>query len=73
MRRDEFFVCVVHLLCFHWYFLFGWLVWFRLVLVSFFLWVLPGNGGASGSGAGLFALGTVEPIKLKLQTHEFEV
>lgn len=38
-----------------------------------FLGALPEDGNASVSGAGLFALGTVGPIKLKLQTHEFEV
>lgn len=44
-----------------------------LFICFFFFLVLPGDRGASGSGADLFVLGTVEPIKLKLQTHEFEV
>lgn len=46
---------------------------FLICFVFFFFLVLPRDRGVSGFGADLFALGTVEPIKLKLQTHEFEV
>lgn len=46
------------------------------LFLFYFVFFFFGSSWGQGCiwiGADLFALGTVEPIKLKLQTHEFEV